>query len=209
MPRDDHERSRDNDERSRLAALYASMTEGELEKVAHDGASLTDVARQVLEAELERRDSDIEVDDTPHPVMQAEFRELVTIAQFRDLPNALLAKGSLDSAGIETFLADDNMVRMDWFISNLLGGIRLKVRPEDAEQAIAILNDPVPQTFDVEGVGEYQQPACPRCGSVEVVHRSGRDERALAALWVANVPLPVSRDIWKCEACGNEWHADE
>jgi hypothetical protein len=30
---------------------------------------------------------------------------------------------------------DDNMIRMDWFISNLLGGIKLKVRAEDAEAA--------------------------------------------------------------------------
>jgi len=43
---------------------------------------------------------------------------MVTVRQFRDLPEALLARDSLVSAGIEAELADDNMVRMDWFISN-------------------------------------------------------------------------------------------
>ena len=61
-----------------------------------------------------------------------EVRELVTIRQFRDLPEALLAKGSLESAGIECFLADENLVRLDWFISNFIGGIKLKVRVPDA-----------------------------------------------------------------------------
>ena len=54
---------------------------------------------------------------------------------FQNLPEALLAKGSLDSSGIECFLTDDNMVRMDWFMSNLLGGAKLLVNREDAEAA--------------------------------------------------------------------------
>ena len=73
-----------------------------------------------------------------------EWEDLVILRQFRDLPEALLAKGSLASAGIESFLADDNMVRMDWFISNLVGGIKLCVRPEDAEAALEMLEQPIP-----------------------------------------------------------------
>jgi|SRR6516164_5572258 hypothetical protein len=197
----------DDQERQRLAAHYESMTDGELEQVASDAASLTDVARQALTYEIERRHANIAVNATPAPVTEAQYRELITVAQFRDLPSALLAKGSLESAGIEAFLADDNMIRMDWFISNLLGGIKLKVRTEDAELAAEILSSPVPQMFEVEGVGDYEQPTCPRCGSVEVTQEAGRDQRALAALWVASVPLPLSSDLWKCEACGNEWQA--
>jgi len=196
----------DDQERQRLAARYESMTDGELEKVASDAASLTDVARQALTYEIERRHANIAVNDTPAPVTEAQYRELITVAQFRDLPSALLAKGSLESAGIEAFLADDNMIRMDWFISNLLGGIKLKVRTEDAELAAEILSSPVPQAFEVEGgVGDYEQPTCPRCGSVEVTQEASRDQRAVAALRVTSVPPPLSRDLWKCEACGNEW----
>src|SRR5215469_12796688 len=121
------------------------MTDGDLEKVASDAASLTDVARQALTYEIERRHANIAVNDTPAPVPEAQYRELITVAQFRDLPSALLAKGSLESAGIEAFLADDNMVRLDWFISNLLGGIKLKVAPGDLEEAQKLLNSPVQQ----------------------------------------------------------------
>jgi hypothetical protein len=76
----------------------------------------------------------------PNPEDQLDIRDLVTIRQFRDLHEALLAKGSLDSAGIESFLADDNMVHMDWLISNLLGGVKLKVESANSEVAIEILD---------------------------------------------------------------------
>jgi hypothetical protein len=67
------------------------------------------------------------------------LRDLLTIRQFRDLPQALLAKSVLDSAGIECFLGDDNLIRMDWLWSNLLGGIKLRVRQEDALVASRLL----------------------------------------------------------------------
>jgi len=62
--------------------------------------------------------------------------ELVTIRQFGNLAEALMAKGCLDSAGIECFLADSNMAWMD---SPLVRGMRLQVSPEDAETAIELL----------------------------------------------------------------------
>jgi hypothetical protein len=71
------------------------------------------------------------------------------------MPEALLAKGSLDSAGIECWLIDDNMVRLDWFYSNLLGGIKLQVTQEDAEAANELLEQPIPENFDAEGTGDY------------------------------------------------------
>ena len=71
----------------------------------------------------------------PKPDDELNVRELVTIRNFRDLHEALLAKGSLESSGIESFLADENMVHMDWLISNLLGGVKLKVDAANAEAA--------------------------------------------------------------------------
>jgi hypothetical protein len=69
-------------------------------------------------------------------VNHLEAPELVTIRQFGDMAEALLAKGCLDSAGIECFLADLNMARVEWPVSR---GLRLQVNPDDAETAIAML----------------------------------------------------------------------
>jgi hypothetical protein len=53
------------------------------------------------------------------------------------MSEALLAKGCLESAGIECFLADANITRLEWPISR---GMRLQVGPADAETAIAVLD---------------------------------------------------------------------
>jgi hypothetical protein len=66
-----------------------------------------------------------------------QTRELVTIRQFGNMSEALLAKGCLESAGIECFLADANITRLEWPISR---GMRLQVGPDDAETAIAVLD---------------------------------------------------------------------
>jgi putative signal transducing protein len=63
--------------------------------------------------------------------------ELVTIRQFGNLAEALLAKGCLESAGIECFLADANMAWMD---SPVVRGMRLQVSPDDAKSAIELLD---------------------------------------------------------------------
>jgi hypothetical protein len=63
--------------------------------------------------------------------------ELVTIRQFGNMSEALLAKGCLESAGIECFLTDLNVTRLEWPLSR---GMRLQVNPADVETAIAFLD---------------------------------------------------------------------
>jgi hypothetical protein len=63
--------------------------------------------------------------------------ELVTIRRFSDMSEALLAQGCLRSAGIECFLADVNMSRVDWPLTR---GMRLQVSQEDAETAAKMLD---------------------------------------------------------------------
>ena len=148
-------------ERKRLSELYAGLTDGELGKLIAEQAELTDVARQVLREEVRRRqvqpihatEESLSLDDLSEIPMESrddiELRNLVAIRQFRDMPEALLAKGLLESAGIECFFGDDNIVRLDWFISNLVGGVKLLVKPEDAETAHELLDQP-PEPFVVD-----------------------------------------------------------
>ena len=191
-------------ERQRLDRLYSGMTLEELEKVAADGADLTDTALAALKTEIARRGLAIAVNETPAGLDVLEERELVPIRRFRDLPEALLAKGSLESSGIECFLTDDNMVRMDWFISNLLGGIKLAVNQEDAEAAADILDEPMPEILDVEGVGEYEQPQCPECQSLDVNFEQLNRKVAYTSAWLG-VPIPLHIQAWTCRACGHRW----
>ena len=194
-------------EGQRLSQLYSAMPEGELQKVADDLYSLSDLAREKLREEIVRRGVDIVIPVQPKPTDEIEFQELVTLRKFRDLPEALLAKGSLDSAGIESFLGEENIVRLDWFISNLVGGIKLRVSPQDVEAAEEILNQPIPEDLDVDGVGEYSQPRCPKCQSLDVNFEELNKIVAYGTAYF-NVPIPMHEKGWKCHNCGNRWEDD-
>jgi len=221
-------------ESKRLAEFYSRQLDGNLEKVAGEAYELSDIARTVLQAELQRRGLNIELakdrpvrrkkraasanfssNDTIGPIhselpsaSEDDGDDLVTIRQFRDLPQALLAKGCLESAGIECALTDDNMVRMDWFYSNAIGGIKLLVKPGDAADAEQLLNQPIPEHLDVSGVGDYEQPKCPSCGSLDINFRE-LDPATYLGLGGSYlgvfVPIPIHRRAWTCHSCNVEW----
>jgi len=194
-------------ERARLTELYASMVDEELHQVASEAWSLSDISYDALAAEITKRSLPIALNDTPPPGNMPEKRDLVKVARFRDLPQALLAKGTLDSASIACFLVDDNIVRMDWFWSTLIGGIKLMVDAANADEAAAILSQPIPESIDVEGVGEYKQPCCPKCQSLDVSFEELRKGVAFTTAYVLSLPLPLHRTDWLCHACGHTWQA--
>ena len=198
-------------ERQRLTKLYTEMSDGELDAMAADSAELTDMARRALTDELARR----------HPEEVAvlgagaspghdsvELADVVSIRQFRDLHEALLAKGALDSAEIESFLVDDNMIRMDWFWSNLVGGIKLCVKQEDADTALDLLGQSIPAEFEVEGVGPYEQPRCPNCQSLDITFEDLDQSVAWVSAYVL-APIVLHRNRWVCHSCGKQWRQTE
>ena len=134
---------------------------------------------------------------------------LVTLRHFRDIPEALLAKGMLESAGIQCVLADGNLVRMDWLLSNAIGGVRLQVDKHELESARAILSEPIPPEFAEEELGEpYEQPRCPRCYSLDIGFEE-IDRFWTYGLWLLlSFPVPVNKNNWKCYTCGIEWREE-
>ncbi len=196
--------ARRQEQRQRLAETYAGMTDAELQNLARRPASLTEVAWAALDDELDRRNLELLEEEAPEDREELELRELVTIRQFRDLPEALLAKGSLESAGIECFLADENLVRLDWFISNFIGGIKLNVRVADVENARKILDEPILEGLYVQGVGLYEQPRCPKCQSLDVNFQELDRPIAYMSAFL-RLPMPVQRPAWRCHGCDAEW----
>ena len=129
---------------------YSRLSDGELIKLAIESSELSESAWDALEDELERRHLEVPEPESAPQVSLPEMRDLIVLRAFRDVPEALLAKGRLEASGIECFLADENMVRMDWFISNLLGGVKLLVEPADFSKASRILNEPIAGDFESE-----------------------------------------------------------
>lgn len=135
--------------------------------------------------------------------------ELVTLWRYRDLPEALIARAKLDSQQIWCVLADDNVIRLNWFLSNALGGLRLQVADEDAQFALDLLAEEIPESFSAEEVGEeYLQPECVECGSLDVSFEPLHQGLALVCLQFLGLPVWLPKKLWHCEACGNHWKAE-
>lgn len=130
---------------------------------------------------------------------------LVTIASFSFPHEAHLAKAQLDAAGIPGFIADEHTINMQWLYSDAMGGVRLQVPAEFAEEAKALLSEPVeilenPETAEMSP--QQDTPAnCPACGALLGERRS--DRRAAMISWLLlGLPLFLGRDIRRCPSCG-------
>jgi Putative prokaryotic signal transducing protein len=132
-------------ERARLTEVYSQQTDEQLEEIARHGDDLTEVALQSLHAELSTRGLTNDPPEESADANQAElaFRDLITLRSYWNLLEAELAKGALEAAGIECFLFDDNMLRMDWFNANAIGGVKLRVDRRNVDDANRILEESI------------------------------------------------------------------
>jgi hypothetical protein len=163
------------------------------------------------------------------------FNPLVTIATYRDLPEALVVRSVLDAAGIWAILANYYLIAIDWNYSTAVGGLQLQVRPADALDAASVLAvASSAEASEVELVQEWLVPeaACPNCGSTDFGSVNdlretgamfillgmlwplffGHVERLAVAQWLfvfaAVVPIAIRRRRWRCNACDRTWKAE-
>ena len=83
-------------------------------------------------------------------------RRLVTIATFDQPAQAQLVKNVLDQAGIQAAIGDEQLVAMDWLLSTAVGGVKVQVWEEDAERAVAVLEQKLGERG--EGLGVAVSP---------------------------------------------------
>ena len=189
--------------RVQIAQLYSSMSDSELKSRADEAWTLTESGKEVLRVELARRGLKFDLVSADVPKVPAG--DLVTLRKFGDLPEALLAKGFLESAGIESVLIDETMIRMYSPLSNLLGGVKLRVNLEDAGAAAQILNQEIPGKINFEGNGDFVQPRCPQCQSLDIVYDDLNKPATYAVTFLLSNPFQISRRQWNCQSCGYNW----
>jgi predicted RNA-binding Zn-ribbon protein involved in translation (DUF1610 family) len=186
---------------------YAQMSETELMELAGSYDGLRETAQAALRAEFARRGLEPPTVEEPD---EWEFRRIVTVRRYRDLAAAYAGRSLLESAGIPAWIADENLVRMDWFYSNLVGGMRLQVDERDEAAAREILEQSTPQTITYGQEEVYVQPTCPKCGSAEISLGSGTERgRSFVGLYLLGAPVPPRAAAWHCEACGADWVDEE
>jgi hypothetical protein len=193
-----------------FAIQYAELTRDQLLQLARDYDSLNDTAQTALRAEFARREMQPPLIDEAQEVSV----KLVTIRRYRDLSEAIVARSLLESSGMRVELRDENLVRLDWQVSNFIGGIRLQVEESDAATATELLDQPVPETIPFAGPfdasdPEFAQPHCPRCGSLEITFEGAGRGAALTSLYVLGLPMPPGPKTWTCANCGAHWEDTE
>jgi hypothetical protein len=186
-----------------LAAQYAQMSETELMELAQSYDDLLEIAQAALRAEFARRGLEPPLVEERE---ELELRRLVTVRHYRDLAEAFVGRSLLESSGIPAWIADEHLVRMVWFCSNMVGGMRLQVDERDEAAAQEILEAETPQTITYGEEETYMQPSCPKCGSAEITLGDGTEcGRSLVALYALSIPVPPREAAWHCHACGVRW----
>jgi len=132
--------------------------------------------------------------------------EWVTVAAYSQPIEAHLARAHLESEGIPCLVGDEHLVRVDWFLSNAVGGVKVLVPAWEAERARDVLR-PRPRLVVVADEGEPAdgELICPRCRSYDVYYR--RYSRRIASVFILlfGFLIPWQNRRWTCTQCGYEW----
>lgn len=130
--------------------------------------------------------------------------DFVTIATYGSPAEAAIMKGKLEAHDIFCYLADEHSIGTNLIYSIALGGVKLRVREEDRDAALAILGD-VSSELKTEYTLEDGGLICPKCQSNHT--RAGQKGSWLLIVlsFILGPPVPVSSKKKHCFHCGHEW----
>ena len=128
----------------------------------------------------------------------------IAVASFSQPVEAHLARTKLESEGIPCVVGDENLVRVDWLLSNAVGGVKLMVPAAELERAREALR-PRPRLVVVSNDVPEGEMICPRCHSDDVYY--SRFNRRIAGFFILLVGflIPWRDRRWACTQCGYEW----
>ena len=140
--------------------------------------------------------------------------QFITIATYNDSYEANLMRSKLLSMNVECILADENVVNVQPFYSNAVGGIKLKVREQDEAMALEILEEknqpPEGPTLSSNGKAKLDTEAeavlvCPNCGSTNIYFERFNAMTLMWSILLLGFPLLFLKGKWKCFNCGESW----
>jgi hypothetical protein len=135
--------------------------------------------------------------------------DFVTIATYDDYVIANLDLQLLRENEIHSYLADEHYIAWRWTSMQALGGLKLRVSTDQADEARALLQGET-EELQVDFTVENPRAAhiCPSCGS----NNTGADPliRTFAGLcwFVLCLPLPwIPKRSYRCYFCAHRWKA--
>jgi DNA-directed RNA polymerase subunit RPC12/RpoP len=144
-----------------------------------------------------------------------EREKLVTVATFSDVLEAKIVQSMLESEGISCFVQDENIIGINWMLSAAVGGVKLKVRESDLNEASLLLSENakmimVPEfASDERAQSSNDAVRCPECGSDNVV-REQLSKRAFFLSWIfLGFPIPFFSNSYRCLSCNRTWKKEK
>ena len=129
---------------------------------------------------------------------------LVTIGSYETPFEANLVKSKLEAFGVDAVLADGETIRLDWLLSNALGGIKVQVPEPDVEEARLVLQSEATREQEEQDMPGAANAVCPACGSSNTHYFL--DKRGSFSTWlVFGIPLLPARSKNTCADCGCKW----
>jgi hypothetical protein len=129
---------------------------------------------------------------------------LVVVAAFTNVHEANLALSVLDAAGINAMLDNEHVISMDWTLSNAVGGVRVLVGAEKADEARELLATAASDLAVPPGVDTppASGDSCDNCGSAEFDSEVAGRRLSIASWMTIGLPLGVASRRRFCRRCG-------
>lgn len=134
---------------------------------------------------------------------------LVTVATFPEAIEAHIYRNRLEAEGIPSVIADENVVTNQPWHSIAYGGVKLRVRAQDQEKALALINEIrhglITLTDEAE---DYEAPTCPVCSAQNL------KQKQVTGIWPLIKSIlflyPIRTRIkLTCLNCGYRWRLEK
>ena len=139
----------------------------------------------------------------------------VTIRHYFSPFEAQLTCATLEAAGIDVLMQNENFVNTVWTEAIAVGGVQVLVPEESVAEAEAILGQSTHVLADDGSEAPLPEPAasstphfhssCPSCTSADLEFFVPL-RRLAAALSIVGLPLVPPLKRYRCKACGHVFH---
>lgn len=140
---------------------------------------------------------------------ELQLESMVTVGAYATPWEAQLARICLEAEGIDSVVADEHLARI-WCAATV-GGIKLRVREEDATHASELLRNlrPIPEIYLVTEADLPLPQRCPSCKSDNLSLERWSVLGLLGAWLLLGLAIPFPRRRWSCRGCGSAWRDEE
>lgn len=131
--------------------------------------------------------------------------KIVTLVTYMFPAEAYPLMTQLELEGIECFLGDENIVSVQPFLSNAVGGVKVKIKECDSEKALLLLKQLTQnkkkeeKKIDEKWAKDFLpvDTYCPECESHQVYQRKFS--------FYKTILLAFQTKYYYCADCGHKW----